>query len=331
MYRAMAESPLGDDVLGDDPTVQELESVAAETFGTEAAVYVPSGTMGNLISIGVHAGAGDEVIMEERSHVYNFEAAGSARLWGVQMRTLSSDRGTMDPAEVAAAVRPDNIHSPHTGLICVENTHNFHGGAIVSFDNIKAISEIARNNGLKFHIDGARIMNASAATGVRPAEYAELADSLTFCLSKGLGAPVGSVIVGSKDFISGARRLRKVLGGAMRQAGVIAAAGVVALTEPLDHLAKDHRNARFLAKGLAGIDGVVIDVQEVETNIVMFRLEDGFPPYAEIMERLKTEGLLITSAAGLKLRMVTHRDVTTEDVEKALEILNRVIPESAKP
>lgn len=326
MYKAIVEAPLGDDVLGDEPTVQKLETAAAEIFNTEAALYVPSGSMGNLCCIGAQTSPGDEVIMEEYSHIYNFEAAGSTTVWSVQPRTLKSDRGAMDPEDVKAAVRPESLHLPRTRLICIENTHNFHGGAVVPIENIEAIGEIARENGLRLHIDGARIFNASIASGVKPQRYMELADSMSVCLSKGLGAPVGSVVVGKADFIDKCRRLRKTLGGGMRQAGVIAAAGLVALTENVRRLADDHANARTLAKGLAEIEGVIVYPESVDTNIVTFRLEDGFPSYEKVLDKLKENGLMIVTMAGLLLRAVTHKDVTAKDTEKAVEILQKTLP-----
>ncbi len=330
MFHAMTASPLGDDVLGDDPTVKKLEAEAARIFGKQTALYVPSGTMGNLIAIGAQAGPGTEIIMEALAHSYNFEAAGVTRLWGVQPHPILGTRGAMDPADVAAAVRPDNMHIPPTSMITIENTHNFHGGAVIPIENIRAISEIAKENGLALHMDGARIMNASVASGVEPAEYAKYADTVQFCLSKGLGAPVGSVVVMPGKLEAKARRLRKMLGGAMRQAGVIAGAGLVGLTEMVGRLKDDHTNAKKLAHGLAGISGVVIDVRNVETNIVVFKLEDGFPGHAEVMERLGKAGLLITSMAGIKLRMVTHKDVDEADVKSALAILAEEIPKMRK-
>jgi threonine aldolase len=326
MYKAMVESPLGDDVLGDDPTVQKLEAMASEIFDKEAAMYVPSGSMGNLISVGVQANRGDEVIMEAMSHTYNFEVAGTSAIWGIQARPILGIRGAMDPSEVRAAVRPESSHMPRTGLICVENTHNFHGGSVIPLENIRAIGKIARENGVKFHIDGARIFNASVASGVDVKEYAACADTVQFCLSKGLSSPVGSVVVGTAEFMKKARRIRKMIGGTLRQAGVLCGCGIVSLTEMVGRLKEDHANAKKLAKGLAEIKGVRINPADVETNIVVFTLEDNYPNHAAVIEQMKTKGLLLVTMAGVKLRMVTHKDVNSADVDAALEILAKELP-----
>lgn len=326
MYEAMTSAPVGDDVHGDDPTVIKLESLAASMFGKDAALFVPSGVMGNLLALGVHSGkSGGEVIMEALSHTFNFEGGGASRVWGVQVRTIAGHRGAMEPDEVRDALREKTAHTVRTKVISIENTHNFHGGAVVPLENIKAIREIAQEHGIRLHIDGARIMNASAATSISVAEYATHADSLMFCLSKGLSAPVGSMLVGDAPFIAEARILRRMLGGGMRQAGVIAAAGIVALTEMVDRLEEDHLNAKKLATGLAKINGVLIDPEEVETNIVAFKLSDPHPPYGDVVEKLKTKGLLVVTMAGKLLRMVTHKDVSSTDVDAALGILGSTL------
>ncbi|TET36013.1 MAG: aminotransferase class I/II-fold pyridoxal phosphate-dependent enzyme [Planctomycetota bacterium] len=327
MYKAMAESPVGDDVHGADPTVNRLEELAAEKVGKEAALYVPSGIMGNLLALGTHGSGGGEVIAEALCHIHNFEGGGCSRVWGLHVRTVLGERGAMDPDDVKAAVRKRTTHTGETKVILIENTHNFHGGAIIPLENIKAIRRISLENNARLHIDGARMMNACVATGIKPSEYAAQADSVMFCLSKGLSAPVGSMLTGSADFIAEARVTRRMIGGGMRQVGVIAAAGIVALTEMVDRLADDHANAKKLAEGLAEIDSVIIDPKDVETNIIIFRLKEGFPPYGEVVQNLKNNGLLISSMADKVLRMVTHKDVDAEDVDKALAILRNSLPE----
>ncbi len=247
MKKAMAEAVVGDDVLGDDPTVQKLESLAASIMGKEAALYVPSGTMGNSIAIKVWTKELEEVIVEERAHLYNMESTHMTFISRVTPRPLSSNRGAMDPEEVERNIRKPSVHLPRTSLICVENTHNNLSGAVVPMENLKAIREIADRHEIKIHFDGARVFNASHASGIPVKEYAAIGDSLMFCLSKGLSAPVGSVLVGDRDFIDYARRVRKALGGGMRQVGVLAAPGIVALTEMVDRLKEDHERAKKLA------------------------------------------------------------------------------------
>ena len=251
MRKAMAEAVVGDDVLGDDPTVQELERLAAETMGKEAALFCPSGTMANSIAVKMWTGPLEEVIVEERSHIYNMESTHMTFISGVTPRPVRSDRGAMDPKDVVAAVRKPNVHTPRTSLICLENTHNNLGGAVIPLDNFKAIRAVADEHGLKVHLDGARIFNASVASGVPVQEYAKQVDSVQFCLSKGLSAPVGSMLVAGRERIEFGRRLRKVLGGGMRQVGVLAAPGIIALTEMVDRLKDDHVRAKALARGIS--------------------------------------------------------------------------------
>lgn len=270
MRKAMAEAAVGDDVLGDDPTVLELERRAAETMGKEAALFCPSGTMANAIAVKMWTGALEEVIVEERSHIYNMESTHMTFISGVTPRPLRSRRGAMDPADVEAAVRKPNVHTPRTTLVCLENTHNNWGGSVLPLDNFRAIRKVADENGLKVHLDGARIFNASMASGVPVGDYAREVDSLQFCLSKGLSAPVGSILVAGRERIEFARRLRKALGGGMRQVGVLAAPGLIALTEMVDRLAEDHVRAKALARGISGLPGVKLDPESVETDIVIF-------------------------------------------------------------
>jgi len=332
MRRAMAEAEVGDDVFGDDPTVIALEKEAAKVFGKEAALFLSSGTMGNLIAFLVWCRPGEEAIVEERSHSVMSEQGGAARFGGVLLRTVEGAAGALPVAEVAAMIRGgpgaspvERLHSPRTALVCVENTHNFWGGRIVPLENVRALGDLCKARGVRLHMDGARIWNAVVATGVEPRAWAAPCDSLTACLSKGLSAPIGSVLVGSRAFIDEARRARKALGGGLRQAGVIAAAGLTALREMVGRLQQDHHNARLLADHLAKIPRVEIDPSTVETNIVFFRLRPSAPgadtlaEQAALVARLKERGILASSLGALGVRLVTHREVGREDVLRALE------------
>ncbi|MFO7601803.1 MAG: low-specificity L-threonine aldolase, partial [Candidatus Desulfacyla sp.] len=266
MRRAMAEAEVGDDVFGEDPTVNRLEEMAAQRLGKEASLFVVSGTMGNLVCLLTHCDRGHEVLLGDRSHTFYYEQGGSAALGGVHPRTLPNEPdGTLDLGHIEGAIRPDNIHFPRTRLIVLENTHNRCSGSPLTPEYMRAVGEIARRHDLKIHVDGARIFNAAVALGVDASDLVSEADSVTFCLSKGLAAPVGSVVCGSRDFIREARRARKVVGGGMRQAGVIAAAGIVALTEMVDRLSEDHENARRLAEGLVDAGGLSVDPGSVRT------------------------------------------------------------------
>ena len=269
MRRAMAEAEVGDDVFGEDPTVARLERLAAERLGKEAGLFVTSGTQGNQVSVMAHTQRGDEILLDENSHIFNYEVGAPAILSAVQTRTLRGRHGILDPGEVRDAVRPPNIHHPRNTLICLESTHNRGGGTVYPLETLREIRRIAAERGLGVHLDGARLFNACVATGTPVHEAAAQADSVSFCLSKGLGAPVGSVVTGTRAFIDRARRARKMLGGGMRQAGVIAAAGIVALETMVDRLREDHANARLLAEGLARLPGVTIDLDLVQTNIVI--------------------------------------------------------------
>jgi threonine aldolase len=309
MRRAMAAAEVGDDVFGDDPTVLALESRVAELFGREAALYCPTGTMANQVAIGLRVSPGDEILMEELSHTFHFEVGGAARLWGAQARLYSSDRGTPDPVGVVALVRPDNVHLARTTLCLVENTNNFHGGAIVSIDALRAL-RAALPQGVGLHLDGARLWNAHVASGTPLADYAATADTLMVALSKGLGCPAGSLVIGDASAILEARRLRKLLGGGMRQVGVLAATAMVALDEGFEHLAEDHARAKRLAEGL-GVDPATVD-----TNIVIADVDDG--PATEA--RFAEAGVLIVAIGPKQIRLVTHRDVDDEDVERALAV-----------
>ena len=322
MRRAMYEAELGDDVYGEDPTVNRLEAMAAERLGKEAAVFVASGTMGNLVSVLSHAGRGDEIILGNRAHIFRSEAGGASALGGVSFHTVPNDsRGMLDPDDVRQAIRPNDPHMPRTAAVCLENTQNACGGAALTQDDMHMIAAVAHEAGIGLHVDGARIFNAAVALEAPVSELARDADSVTFCLSKGLSCPVGSVIVGSQDFIQEARRWRKMVGGSMRQVGAIAAAGVVALDTMVDRLAEDHANARKLAEGLAEIAGISIDPDALPTNLVFFDVErDDWP---QIHRQLVDRG--VKGGGGAKRwRYVTHYGIDESDIDYVLETVRDV-------
>jgi len=319
MREAMYRAELGDDVLGEDPTVNKLEAMAAERMGKEAAVFVASGTMGNLVCLLSHCGRGEEAIMGHISHTFLYEAGGSAAVGGIHPRTvLNQPDGTMRLEDIEAAIRGDNIHYPRSKLICLENTHNRCSGAVLTPEYTAAVADLARRYGLKVHLDGARIFNAAVALGVDVRELVAPVDSVTFCLSKGLSAPVGAVVCGSRPFIAEARRARKLLGGGMRQAGVLAACGIVALTEMVDRLAEDHVNARRLAEGFATVPGLHVELDRVQTNIVIFELATDQVRPAEVMAELARRGVKLLDIGGNRFRAVTHYGLESADIEAAI-------------
>ena len=326
MREAMAHAPVGDDVWGEDPTVQRLEGLAAERMGMEAGLYVTSGTQGNLISVLAQTQPGQEVIVDLDSHVYNYEVAGAALVGGVQMRPVKTERGFLTPAQVAEAVRPDNIHLPASALVCLENTHNRHGGTCCSPEEIEVVASAAHQHGLRVHLDGARLFNAAVALGREAREFTHAVDSVTFCLSKGLGAPVGSVVCGSADFVRRARRWRKMLGGGMRQAGVIAAAGVVALERMVARLAEDHANARALAEGLARLPGLAIDLATVQTNIVILRVDGraGAARATDLVRGCADRKVKVHAMSPTGVRCVTHKDVDADDIARAVDACREI-------
>jgi len=326
MRKAMAEAEVGDDVLGDDPTVQKLESLAAEITGKEAALYVPSGTMGNSIAIKVWTKELEEVIVEARAHLYNMESTHMTFIARVLPRPISSNRGAMDPEEVERNIRKPSVHIPRTSLICVENTHNNWSGAVVPMENLKAIREIADKHNIKIHFDGARVFNASAASGIPVKEYAAIGDSLMFCLSKGLSAPVGSLLTGPKDFIDYARRVRKALGGGMRQVGVLAAPGIVALTEMVDRLKDDHRRAKKLALTIVELPGISLNPEFIKTNIIIFGFNHPGVSIPEFFAKLKERRILALAVTG-GIRFVLHKDIEDEDIEKAISAFREILTE----
>ncbi len=321
MRAAMAESLVGDDQYGEDPTVNRLEDMAARLLGKEAAVYVPSGTMGNLSSLLAHCGRGDEALLGDESHILWFESGGPSTLGGIPLFPLRTDqRGRLDPVAIANAIRPNRPGYPRTGVVCLESTHNRCGGAVLELEYMRQVREIAHERGVPVHLDGARIFNAAASLGVPPSVIAAEVDSVQFCLSKGLGAPVGSLVAGTDEFIQNVRKQRKVLGGAMRQSGVIAAAGVVAFETMIDRLPEDHGRARTLASGLAAIDGIAIDPDLVQTNIVVFKLE-GEQDHTDFIAGLKTRGLLVSNYGLRGVRMVTHYEIDDAAIDDALAIV----------
>jgi len=326
MRQAMVEAEVGDDVYGEDPTVNRLEEMAAELLGKEAAVYVSSGTQGNLISVLSHCGRGDEMILGDKSHIFIAEQGGSAALGGIHPRTLRNhDDGTLDLAEIEESIRGDNMHYPVTRLVCLENTQNFCGGRVLPIDYMDAAGDLAHAHGLRLHVDGARIWNAAVALNTTPARLLQNADTASVCLSKGLSAPVGSIVVGDAEFIAKARRMRKVAGGAMRQAGIIAAAGIVAITDMIERLSDDHDNAQTFAKGINEIDGLAVDRSAVETNLVFFDLtrEDISP--AQLSSALAERDVLINPAGGRRLRAAMNRHITADEVQVTLVALRDIL------
>jgi threonine aldolase len=324
MYKAMTTAEVGDDVFGEDHTVNRLQEMAAERIGKEAALFVASGTMGNLVSQLSQCGRGDEIILGDKSHIFLFEQGGSASLGGIHARTVPNmPDGTMPLAEIEAAIRPDNVHFPISRLIAVENTHNRCGGSPLPVSYMKQVGDIARRRGLKVHLDGARLFNAAVALGVKARDLAADADSVNICLSKGLAAPVGSLVCGSREFIARARRARKVVGGGMRQAGVLAAAGIVALTEMVDRLAEDHANARRLAEGIAEIKGILLKPETVKTDIVIFDLV-GIDAQA-VSARLGEAGVRVLPTGQTQIRAVTNYHISADDIDYAIRVFRKAM------
>jgi threonine aldolase len=332
MYEALCSAPLGDDVLGDDPTARRLEERAADALGKEAALFVPSGTMANSIAIAVLTRPGDEALIEEQAHSLLFEVGGAARLWGVQMVPLGSQNGVVALERLRAAVRPVDIHLPRTRLVVLEQTSNLSGGRILPLEYLRGVRQLTRSLGLGFHLDGARIFNAAVASGVPAKEYADCADTVMFCLSKGLGAPAGSVLVGPKALLDEARRVRKLLGGGMRQAGILAACGLHALENNVARLAEDHANAQRFSRALktAALPG--IQVAEPETNMVYVQVE-GAPIelYRKVVEEMKARNVLTLAVLGRALRFVFHKDVSSADTATAAELTAEVLGQVLRP
>jgi threonine aldolase len=324
MREAMARAEVGDDVWGEDPTVRRLEATAAARLGKEAGLLVTSGTMGNLVSVVAHTQSGQEVMLDLDSHIYNNEVAGGTVVGHLQMRPVKTERGFLTPEQVQEALRPANIHVPPTGLVCLENTHNRHGGTCCAPAEIAAVAAVAHAASVPVHVDGARLFNAAVALKRDPREFAAPVDSVTFCLSKGLGAPVGSVVCGSAAFVERARRVRKMVGGGMRQAGILAAAGLVALEHMVARLADDHANARTLAEALASMPGLAVDLASVQTNIVIVRIDRGerarsTAATAELVSGCAARKVKVHAMGPTAIRCVTHKDVDAEDIRRAVD------------
>jgi len=330
MREAMAKAPLGDDVYGEDPTVTRLEALAAEMTGCEAALFIPSGTMGNLVCLMTHGGHGDEILVDPDAHTYYYEQGALCSIAGYVPHFVPADRGVMNPADVLAALRSEDSHFAIPRLLWLENTHNRGGGTITPPDVHRELCRVAHHRGLKVHLDGARIFNASVALGVDVSVFTQHVDSMQFCLSKGLSAPVGSAVVGPKDFIATARRVRKRLGGGMRQAGVIAAAGIVALETMIDRLAEDHAHARRLALGLARIDRLGVRPEDVQTNMVFLDVSKLGLEGIAFLTRLKEAGVLAVGVGPTMIRCCTHRHIGPAEVDSAVERFAEMIARIGK-
>ena len=325
MRKAMYDAEVGDDNAHEDPTVNHLEDLVCELLGKEAAILTASGTMSNLVAALAHTNRGDEVIMGSKAHMFWNEAAGVSTLGGVQLHLVpNDDRGRIDPADVEAAIRPKDVHSPRTALVCLENTHNQCNGSVLTNEDMKGVADVAHAHGLPVHVDGARIFNAAVALEMPAHELVKDVDDVGFCLSKGLSAPVGSMLCGSADFIEEARRWRKIVGGSMRQAGVIAAAGVVAVETMIDRMAEDHAHARQLAEGLSHISGINVDPDDFQTNITFVEVDPTTGTIAEFTDRMKDDGVLTAYSGGGRFRLVTHRHITAEDVDTAVDRIAKV-------
>ncbi|MFI5187550.1 MAG: low-specificity L-threonine aldolase [Chitinophagales bacterium] len=322
MMEAMMNAKVGDDVFGDDPSINELEQLSADMFGMEASVFCPSGTMTNQIAIKCHTQPGDEVICDESAHVYQYEAGGIAFNSGASVKLLRGDRGRITAEQVRTSINPDDNHKAHTSLVCLENTSNRGGGSCYDFTEIKRIRQVCQENNLKFHLDGARLFNALVEKKETPKQYGEIFDSISICLSKGLGCPVGSLLLGKKDLIRKARRVRKVFGGGMRQAGFLAAAGIYALQNNVDRLKEDHLHAKQIGNVLQKKKFVKI-LLPVETNLVIFEVDDSITAPA-LVEKLKEKNILGYAIAANRVRLVTHLDITKEMAEKTVDIIERI-------
>jgi threonine aldolase len=325
MRAAMAEAELGDDVFGEDPTVNRLEERVAELLGKEAALFVPSGTMSNQICIKAQTQPGDEIILDVNSHIYNYEAGGPAVLSGVMCRTVEGECGIMDLSQLEGLVRPDNVHLVRTRMVCLENTHNRGGGRIYPYEKVVGISAWGRKQGLIMHLDGARLMNAVVATGIPARKWAQHFDSVSICFSKGLGAPVGSALAGSKEFIQRGRRIRKLFGGGMRQAGVIAAGALYALDHHVERLKADHVNARVLAQAIADSTGGSLYPPMIETNILYLQVDPELATAQQVVRTLAEQGVLAMATAPHRVRFCTHLDVSAAQAERAAEIIRKVL------
>ena len=324
MREAIMNAEVGDDVYGEDPTVNRLEHMAAELLGKEAALFVPTGVMANQLSIRLHTKPGDEVIVESTAHIIRYEGGSASSLSGVQLCCVPGTRGILEPDRVAAAIRPRDVHNPPTTLLCLEQTHNSGGGSVCPLPTLHQLIRVAKENGLALHLDGARLFNAVAATGVSATEYAQQFDTVSFCLSKGLGAPLGSMIVADGDRVSRLRRLRKIFGGGMRQVGVVAAAGIYALEHHIERLKDDQAHAKRLAELLHAIPSVSVDPHQVETNIIVFKVRQCSKSTEELIAECKSAGVLLNAVGAYVFRVVTHYDVSPHDIEEAGRVFHKV-------
>jgi len=325
MREAMKNANVGDDVYQEDPTVNRLEELAAKKLEKEAALFVPSGTMGNLIAILTHCQRGDEVILEKDSHIYYYEVGGLSAVAGVVPRLISGDKGVLNPDDIKKELREENLHYPKTTLICVENTHNRAGGTITSPEVIEEICRLAHQRNIQVHLDGARIFNAAIALDIKPALLIKDVDSVMFCLSKGLSAPVGSILAGSKEFIQKARKNRKMLGGGMRQAGILAAAGIIALENMVERLEEDHKNARILGEGLANISGINVDLETIQTNMACFDLQESSMDTFQFLPKLAEYNILGSPRPPTQVRLVTHYGICEEDIYTTIKAIKEIV------
>ena len=327
MRRAMADAEVGDDVYGEDPSINRLQERAAGLLGKEAGLLMASGTMSNLVAALTHCQRGDEIVMGDQAHMFWNESAGASALAGAQIRLVPNDpQGRIDPDDLQGAIRPKgNVHMPPTTLVCLENTHNRCSGGVLTPEDTRRVADVAHAAGAQVHLDGARIFNAAVALEVPAKELVKDVDDVSFCLSKGLSCPVGSVLCGSREFIVGAHKWRKMVGGGMRQAGILAAAGLVALESMVERLAEDHANARRLAQGLANIDGISVDPDTIHTNIVIFEVDESVGSANQVIDALAEEGVLVTFPGEQSLRMVTHRHIDGANVDDALGRVSSVV------
>jgi threonine aldolase len=326
MREAMFQAEIGDDVYGEDPTANCLEQKVADLLGKEASIFVPSGTMANELALRVHTRPGDGVIVERNSHIFHDESGAAAALAGVQLHPLPGERGILYPEQIEGAIGDQrDYHLPITRLVCLENTHNRGGGSIYPVDVVAEISEVAREHHLRLHMDGARLLNATVALGISPSEYTQHVDSVTLCLSKGLGAPVGSMVAGTGEFIEQVRRFRKMYGGGMRQIGFLAAAGIYALDHHIERLTEDHQKAKKLAEGLSGIQGIEVEPAKVETNILFFQVKKSGWTAQRAVEELKRKGILVLVIQEPQIRAVTHLDISQRDIEETILIFRKLL------
>lgn len=327
MRRAMADAEVGDDVYGEDPSINKLQEKAANLLGKEAGLLMASGTMSNLVAALTHCKRGDEIIMGDQAHMFWNESAGASALAGAQIRLVPNDsQGRINTDDLRNAIRPKgNVHMPPTTLVCLENTHNRCSGGVLTPDDTKRVCDIAHESGSNVHLDGARLFNASVALEVPPEALVKDVDDVSFCLSKALSCPVGSVLCGTHEFIEGAHKWRKMVGGGMRQAGVLAAAGLVALDNMVERLADDHSNARRLAQGLANIEGISVDPDSIKTNIVIFEIAQSVGNANDVINALSEEDVLVTYPGQQSLRMVTHRHISSSDIDEALSRVSKVV------